>query len=50
MGVGGDEMPDYKELYLQLMRATEKSIRILVEAQQSCEEQILQEEEQESRI
>lgn len=42
-------MPDYKELYLQLMRATEKSIRILVKAQQSCEEQILQEEEQESR-
>ena len=42
-------MPDYKELYLQLMRATEKSIRILVGAQQSCEEQILQEEEQESR-
>lgn len=28
-------MPDYKELYLQLMRATEKSIRILVEAQQN---------------
>ena len=42
-------MPDYKELYLQLMRATEKSIRILVEAQQNCEEKILQEEEQESR-
>ena len=42
-------MPDYKELYLQLMCATEKSIRILVEAQQSCEELILQEKEQESR-
>ena len=40
-------MPDNKELYLQLMRATEKSIRILVEAQQSCEEQILKETDQE---
>ncbi|MCI6053916.1 hypothetical protein [Dysosmobacter sp.] len=39
-------MPDYKELYLQLMRATEKSIRILVEAQQSCEEEILREADQ----
>ena len=39
-------MLDYKELYLQLMRATEKSIRILVEAQQSCEGQILQEADQ----
>lgn len=39
-------MSDYKELYLQLMRATEKSIRILVEAQQSCEEQIFQEADQ----
>lgn len=39
-------LPDYKELYLQLMRATERSIRILVEAQQSCEEQILQEADQ----
>ena len=42
-------MPDYKEVYVQLRRAPEKSIRILVEAQQNCEEQILQEEEQESR-
>lgn len=39
-------MPDYKELYLQMMRATEKSIRILVEAQQNCEEQILREADQ----
>jgi hypothetical protein len=45
-------MSDYKELYLQMMRASEKAIRILVEAQQDCEDQILQEadrEQEESR-
>ena len=31
-------MPDYKEMYLTLMRETEKAIRILVQAQQRCEE------------
>ena len=31
-------MPDYKELYFKLFRATEDAIRILVEAQQECEE------------
>ena len=36
-------MPNYRELYLQMMRATEKSIRTLVEAQQACEEMILRE-------
>ncbi|WP_308856206.1 hypothetical protein [uncultured Oscillibacter sp.] len=40
-------MPDYKELYLEMMRASEKAIRTLVEAQQRCEELILQEEEKE---
>ena len=34
-------MPDYKEMYLHLMRETEKSIRILTEAQQECEEMYL---------
>ena len=28
-------MPDYKELYLHLMRETEKAVRILTEAQQA---------------
>ncbi len=37
-------MPDYKELYLDLMRATEQAIRTLVEAQQDCEDKILYEE------
>ena len=32
------EEPDYKELYLKMMRASEQAIRILAEAQQECEE------------
>ena len=29
---------NYKEMYLTMMRACEKAIRILIEAQQTCEE------------
>ena len=36
-------MPDYQEMYLHLMRETEKAIRILVNAQQDCEELYLRE-------
>lgn len=43
--VGVKEMSDYKELYFKMMRATEDSIRILIQAQQVCEEEILQEPE-----
>lgn len=31
-------MADYKEMYLHLMRDTEKAIQILVQAQRDCEE------------
>ena len=31
-------MADYREMYLHLMRETEKAIRILIEAQRACEE------------
>lgn len=31
-------MPDYREMYLELFRATERAIRILVETQQKCED------------
>lgn len=31
-------MPDFKEMYLKLFRATEKAMRILEDAQQECEE------------
>ena len=37
-------MPDYKEMYLTLFRATEKAINQLIAAQQACEELYLQEE------
>ena len=36
-------MPDYQEMYLHLMRETEKDNRILVKAQQDCEELYLRE-------
>lgn len=32
---------DYKEMYLTMMRASEQAIRILIEAQQTCEEMYL---------
>ena len=38
-------MPDYKELYLHLLRETEKAVRVLTAAQQACEELYLQQEE-----
>ena len=31
-------MPDYKEMYLKMARASEKAIRVLIKAQQECEE------------
>lgn len=36
-------MPDYKEMYLIMTRAAEKAQRILIEAQQKCEELYLEE-------
>ena len=31
-------MPNYKEMYLKMVRASEKAINILIEAQRECEE------------
>lgn len=31
-------MPDYKEMYLEMVRETEKAINILIAAQRRCEE------------
>lgn len=31
-------MVDYKELYLNMVRASERAIRELIQAQQACEE------------
>ena len=40
-------MADYKEMYLKMMRASEEAIRILVQAQQECEEMYLSAESDE---
>lgn len=37
-------MADYKEMYLTMVRETEKAIRILSQAQRTCEEAYLQDE------
>ena len=34
-------MPDYKEMYFRLFRATEDAIELLIKAQQECEEMYL---------
>ena len=31
-------MPDYKEMYLKMVRTTEEAINLLIKAQQECEE------------
>ncbi len=31
-------MPDYKEMYLKMMRTSEDAINLLIRAQQECEE------------
>jgi hypothetical protein len=41
------DMADYKEMYLKMMRASEDAIRILVQAQQECEEMYLSAESDE---
>lgn len=38
MDSGGEEMLDYREMYLTMLRASEQAIKILTEAQQQCEE------------
>jgi hypothetical protein len=34
-------MPDYKELYFKMFRASEQAMRILMQAQCECEEQLI---------
>lgn len=38
-------MPDYKEMYLTMVRASEEAINTLIEAQRKCEELYLEEDE-----
>ena len=40
-----DSNVNYKEKYLELMRATEKAINILIQAQRDCEEKYISESE-----
>ena len=41
---------DYKELYLKMVRASEEAIRILIAAQQECEERYISAQEEEPNI
>ena len=41
-------MPDYQALYFELFRAVEHAIRILIDAQQACEEHYLAQTDEES--
>lgn len=43
-------MEDYKEMYFTLLRATEKAIRILIDAQREAEEMLLESGEDEEAI
>lgn len=43
-------MPDYKEMYLRLFRATEKAVQVLIAAQQECEELYLASPESELKV
>ena len=38
-------MPDYKEMYLTLMRATEGALNLLIDAQRKCEQMYIEDKE-----
>lgn len=43
-------MPDYKEMYLKMFRASEEAINILITAQQECEELYISHPEPELKV
>ena len=43
-------MPDYKEMYFKMVRATEKATDRLIAAQQECEEMYISSPEPELKI
>lgn len=43
-------MPDYKEMYLTMMRAAERAINTLIEAQRQCEELYISSPEPDIRV
>ncbi len=43
-------MPDYKELYLTMARASEQAVNILIAAQRECEERYISSPEPEVQV
>ena len=43
-------MPDYKEMYLHLFRASEEAINRLIAAQRACENRYVEASEPEGRV
>ncbi len=43
-------MPDYKEMYLKMFRATEEAINVLIATQQECEELYIGQPEPELKV
>lgn len=43
-------MPDYKETYLKMFRASEEAVNILIAAQRACEELYISSPEPELRL
>lgn len=43
-------MPDYKEMYLKLFRASEDAVNILIAAQRECEELYVSSPEPELKV
>lgn len=40
-------MPSYEEMYYTMMRATEETLRMIIEAQRKCEEMYIEQENEE---
>lgn len=43
-------MPDYKEMYLKLFRASEQAISTLIQAQRECEELYISQPEADLKV
>ncbi|MEG1758661.1 MAG: hypothetical protein RR235_09430 [Oscillospiraceae bacterium] len=43
-------MPDYKEMYLTLLRASEQAINALIQAQRECEELYISQPEPDLKV
>ena len=48
--LGGMKMPNYKEMYLKLFRASEAAMNLLIAAQRECEELYLSSPEPELKV